>query len=373
MRRLALLSLAFGLACASTHSLPPVSITPLQPRPGEGVKVQQAVSLFDTSSTIVEGGHFPQQKAVYEGFVSGMPDGTYAAEAVAFGGYARQRRTLAPFSRADLAAHAAGIDPLREGTPIDRVLAETRASLAGKGERAAVILWSDGLPTDPVGRDVAADATLEQARALVGAYKGEVCFHTVQAGSDPGGTALLQQVANVTSCGTYRTLASVSDPASLANFEREVFLGAAPRMAGPGDEDQDGVTDDRDQCPRTPHGAKVDSRGCWTIADLQFDTSSSTIRPAGRQRIDQDVLPVLRANPNLRVRIDGHTDSRGSEAYNQALSERRAQAVVDYLVSAGIDSGRLTSQGFGESRPIAPNDTPENLQINRRTEITVLE
>lgn len=373
MRRFALLSLAFGLACATTASQAPVTISPLQPGPGEAVKIQQVVSLFDASNTIVESGSFPQQKAVYQGFVSGMPDGTYAAEAVAFGGYARQRRELAPFSRADLAAHAAGIARLREGTPIDRVFGETAASLAGKSERAAVVLWSDGLPTDPVGRENAEEATLEQARAIASAYKGQVCFHTVQAGADPGGTALLQKIASTTPCGTYRTLASVSDPANLSRFEREVFLGAAPARAAIGDEDGDGVLDDRDQCPRTPRGARVDSRGCWTIADLEFDTASAVIRPAGKARLDADILPVLRANPDMRVRIDGHTDARGSDAYNQDLSERRARSVKDYLVQAGIPADRLESQGFGESRPVAPNDTPENLQRNRRTELTVIE
>jgi len=195
----------------------------------------------------------------------------------------------------------------------------------------------------------------------------------VQNGNDPAGTVFLQALAGVTPCGSYRTLTSVSDPASLTQFERQVFLGAAaPRVAGPGDADGDGVTDDRDQCPRTPLGVKADSRGCWVVPDLQFDTSSATIRPIGRQKLDEQVLPVLRKNADLRLRIDGHTDSRGSEAYNQSLSERRAQSVKDYLVGAGISADRLEVRGFGESRPIAPNDTPDNLQLNRRTELTVL-
>ena len=63
---------------------------------------------------------------------------------------------------------------------------------------------------------------------------------------------------------------------------------------------------------------------------------------------------------------------RGAEAYNQTLSEQRAQSVMDYLVSQGVDASRLESRGYGESKPIAPNDTPANLQKNRRIELTVL-
>ena len=81
---------------------------------------------------------------------------------------------------------------------------------------------------------------------------------------------------------------------------------------------------------------------------------------------------MITRNVGVLLRIDGHTDSRGSEAYNQQLSERRARAVRDYLVSKGVPAERLSVRGFGETKPIAPNDTPENLRRNRRTELTVV-
>lgn len=377
MRRSTLLlgvvPVAFAIGCA-TQPVAPVQVSPLTPGPGETVTLQQAVLIFDSSGSIVENGFGPQ-KSVYQGFVGGMPQGSYAAESLAFGGYARQLAPLAPFARGDLARHAAEIRELSEGTPIDRVLAEVGNALAGKSQRAAVVLFSDGLPTDPVGRPLETKDVLAHARELAGGYKGTVCFYTVQTGGDPAGAAFLKELSQVTSCGAFHPLTSISDAGNLTRFEREVFLGAAPvqrAAAAPGDEDGDGVTDDRDQCPHTPHGARVDSRGCWVIPGLQFDTNSATLRPAGRQKLDEDVVPVLRANPDLRVRIDGHTDARGSDAYNQSLSERRARAVMDYLVSAGIPASRLEARGFGESRPIAPNDTAEHMQMNRRTEITVL-
>lgn len=85
-----------------------------------------------------------------------------------------------------------------------------------------------------------------------------------------------------------------------------------------------------------------------------------------------EAIDTLKRNPNIRVEVDGHTDSIGSDAYNQSLSERRAKGVYDYLTSHGIDASRLDGpKGFGESQPIDTNDTAEGRQRNRRTELKV--
>lgn len=140
---------------------------------------------------------------------------------------------------------------------------------------------------------------------------------------------------------------------------------------GPGDEDGDGVTDDKDACPGTPRGIAVDERGCWAMSNaLLFAFDSSVIK--------KDFYPVLNETkkifdeyPTMKVQIDGHADATGSDAYNQKLSERRANAVKQYLVNTvGIEAGRLTAVGFGESKPAYPNDTKENRAKNRRVEFT---
>ncbi len=80
---------------------------------------------------------------------------------------------------------------------------------------------------------------------------------------------------------------------------------------------------------------------------------------------------ALIARPGIKVEVDGHTDSKGSDAYNQKLSDARAASVMQYLVSRGVEAGRLTSKGFGESKPIADNATDEGREINRRVELTI--
>jgi outer membrane protein OmpA-like peptidoglycan-associated protein len=107
-----------------------------------------------------------------------------------------------------------------------------------------------------------------------------------------------------------------------------------------------------------------------SMPDVLFETGSYVLRPAARERLAK-VAGILLAYPDLRVEIDGHTDSVGSEAYNQQLSERRAASVRDYLAQQGIPIAALVSQGFGKNQPIASNASAAGRQQNRRVELIV--
>ncbi len=139
----------------------------------------------------------------------------------------------------------------------------------------------------------------------------------------------------------------------------------------PLDSDGDGVPDYQDKCPDTLKGAPVNSVGCWVIEGINFDYDKADIKPQYYGLLDENIA-VLKKNPSVKVQIQGHTDSAGSEAYNQKLSEERAEAVMSYFISKGIDSGRLSSKGLGESKPVASNDTPEGRAKNRRIEIKII-
>jgi len=154
------------------------------------------------------------------------------------------------------------------------------------------------------------------------------------------------------------------------------------------DSDGDGVVDALDACPNTPPGTKVDSRGCPPPAPppapapvkepvrfdltVEFAFNSAEINDLSFREL-RNAMQFLRDHPSTHAVIEGHTDNRGTDAYNQKLSERRAAAVVDVLAKSGIDKGRLSSVGYGESRPIASNDTDEGRQKNRRVSIVVSE
>jgi len=153
------------------------------------------------------------------------------------------------------------------------------------------------------------------------------------------------------------------------------------------DRDDDEIPDVEDKCPDQPGPAKND--GCppppeqptveietshLSLKDaINFDTGRDTIR-AKSEYILGEIAAVLKAHPELaRIRIEGHTDSVGGRAYNLDLSRRRARAVVRSLVRRGVAAERLTSEGYGFERPVAPNTTPLGRAKNRRVEFTLLQ
>jgi hypothetical protein len=136
----------------------------------------------------------------------------------------------------------------------------------------------------------------------------------------------------------------------------------------PLDTDGDGVPDYLDKCPRTPRGVEVDKRGCWIITDVLFDFGKSVVKRAAYPTLDE-VAAILKANPYVRIELQGHTDNVGSPGYNKRLSERRAMSVLRALVKRGIEKGRLIAVGFGLTRPIASNATEEGRAYNRRVEL----
>jgi outer membrane protein OmpA-like peptidoglycan-associated protein len=106
------------------------------------------------------------------------------------------------------------------------------------------------------------------------------------------------------------------------------------------------------------------------MSDVLFDTAKYTLRPAAREKLAR-VGGIVLSHPGLKIEVEGHTDSVGSDEYNQKLSEQRANAVREYLLSQGLQSSSLTAKGFGESTPVASNDTGSGRQQNRRVELVV--
>jgi OOP family OmpA-OmpF porin len=143
----------------------------------------------------------------------------------------------------------------------------------------------------------------------------------------------------------------------------------------PLDSDGDGVLDVDDECPGTPPGTRVDSKGCplqavTALEGVEFGSDSADLTPASEVILDATAAELAR-HPDMKVEIAGHTSSTGPAEYNQALSERRAQAVADYLISKGLSADRFTVTGYGESDPVADNSSREGRARNRRVEMRI--
>lgn len=143
-----------------------------------------------------------------------------------------------------------------------------------------------------------------------------------------------------------------------------------PKMID-GDDDGDGVLNSRDKCPGTEKGVMVDEDGCplkFTV-QIEFDFDKSEVRPEYRDEL-RKAAAFMNKYPGTQFLLAGHTDSKGSEEYNLLLSKRRAAAVKKYLVEEfGIAAHLMTPRGYGESQPVATNDTAEGRQANRRVEV----
>lgn len=147
-------------------------------------------------------------------------------------------------------------------------------------------------------------------------------------------------------------------------------VAAAPVEPVVLDSDGDGVPDDKDRCPTTPPNTQVDLNGCdcnYTLK-LNFEFDSAKLTAEDKAELDR-LADGLKRLDFVEADVEGHTDSRGNDAYNQRLSERRAKAVITYLGEQGVDTSRLTPKGYGESQPVADNATDAGRAENRRAVI----
>ena len=188
-------------------------------------------------------------------------------------------------------------------------------------------------------------------------------------------TNLIDQAPQTDSDGDGVSDANDRCPRTPAGTRVDAYGCAVKAAPVDGDDDRDGVPNSRDVCPHSKPGAVVGSDGCKVkvVIELQgvhFDTDKSTLKSESISILNAAVK-TLGDHGSIRVEVAGHTDSRASDAYNQSLSQRRAKVVYDYLTAHGISADRMTWRGYGESQPIATNDTAEGRARNRRTELNV--
>lgn len=244
------------------------------------------------------------------------------------------------------------------GTPLAEAVVASKQDLASAPGNIALIVFSDGMDSS---------SPVPATQELKERYGDRLCVHTVWVGNegDDMGRNELFNMKNAAGCGIGTSADAIASPQGMANFVKQVFFKEGTPKAVDNDEDKDGVVDSKDKCPGTPRGAIVDKDGCWAFHGLLFDFDSDKVKSQYSPLI-QNAVEVMRLNPELTVEIQGHTDSQGTDAYNQKLSERRANSVKHEIVKHGVDSSRLTTVGWGESEPVDTNETEEGRAYNRR-------
>jgi OOP family OmpA-OmpF porin len=278
----------------------------------------------------------------------------------------------AKYERKAFDAALAKVKPAGGTSPMEKALEAAIDDLKDAKGKIAVIVVSDGLQMDD------APAAAEKLKAK---YGDKLCIYTIWVGDEPKGQELLKKIATAGGCGFADTAADLEAPAKMAAFVEKVFLTPAPKPpaevkvtpppAKCPDQDGDGVCDDKDQCPDTPKGARVNEVGCWVIGAPLFDFDKAVVKKQYFPLLDE-VVAIINQNPKLKIEIQGHTCNIGTDKYNQGLSERRAQAVAKYLAGKGVAKDRLAAKGFGEKKPFAPNTTKDGRAKNRRVEFSPL-
>jgi len=346
-------ALALGCAAVPLPDLSPTSVSPLALGARDRLVADQLIVVTDASGTTYKNQTFPQEKALTRSFVAALPDGSYEASLVAFGGTERKGTALASFNRGALSQAAAELSILGDydgyggETPYRHVFDEIGQSLADKSGRAAIVLFSDGLPDYP-------DRARDAAKALSEARGGRICFHAVQTGDDELGTQNLREIAAQFSCGSVRNVSSLESAAAIQEFVHDVVAETTAPPPAP--------------APAPAPMADACS-GVIRLRGISFDFDKAKIDDTSTVVLDI-AADQLKQCPNITVRIDGHTDSTGPAEYNLGLSRRRAEAVKRYFVDHGVAPARLSTRGLGETDPIASNSTRDGRAQNRRVELT---
>ncbi|MFP4036601.1 MAG: thrombospondin type 3 repeat-containing protein, partial [Desulfobacteraceae bacterium] len=361
---------AFLAGCAApgpkapANHFTPVDLNPLLDCGDYEQKVDSFLVVMDASGTMYGADNGPRKIDLAKGVVSRMnqtiPDLSLTAGLRALGhNFSDGTRLLYGMTGYTKEGLEGAVGPVTGGgmTPLASAIKAAPGDLSAAPGDIALIVISDGLETDA--------SSVEAARELKARFGERICIYTVTLGDDPAGVKLMNDVAKAGECGFSVKAHEIVSSDDMADFVRRVFLAEA----APGDSDGDGVPDHKDRCPNTPSGvevdaygcpldadgdgvpdykdkcpgtpsevkvddagcpvdtdgdgvpdykdkcpgtpakAKVDDRGCWVVQDLNFETDKADIRPEDYPML-YEVITVLKANPGLRVEIQGHTDSR---------------------------------------------------------------
>jgi len=253
---------------------------------------------------------------------------------------------MAPWVKTDLeksifAANTYGVE-----SPLDKALDAATMDLKPLAGKSAVIVFTDGLemPKAPA-----------SARAMKAALGDNVCIYAVQIGSDPDAKALLEQVVKAGACGILVNAKDIEEPKGMAGFVEKVFFGPAAAAQAR---------------PAAPPAAMAPAGPSEKLDPIYFDFDKYNIKPEFRDVLKKNA-EWLKANMDYKVRIEGNCDERGTNEYNMALGQRRADAAAKFLMGLGIGKDRIGTVSYGEEKPLCMEHNEDCWSKNRRDDFVV--
>jgi len=349
----ALLSIGLLAGCASA---PPYSPAPFQAESIDATayvpKVDSFVVILDASSSMrdksQEAVKFYTAKDFVGNFNQTVPELDYQAGLVRFGGNsgdAPESDVVYGLDNYQRSAFASGLDSVSQAsniTPMAEGIDAATGALSGVSGPVAVILVSDFWRLNHPG------PAMDAVKQLASQHEGNLCLYVVKVGDYEKAGWLINNMAGISDCSKAMSVGDLGSPGAMAGFVKEALLKPAPQEK------------------------PIQYEKISFSATALFDFDKAVLKQAGKAELKK--LGEYIKGKSVKVvdiNVIGHTDSVGSDEYNQKLSERRAMAVKDYLVSEGVKGSIIDASGEGESNPVADNGTDEGRALNRRVEVHV--
>ncbi len=345
----AIFSIGLLAGCAGS---PPAAPAPFQPVAIDvtpyAPKVDSFVVILDVSSSMkddVQGmTKLVAAKDIVANFNQTVPALNYSAGLVTFGkssgwsfgrGKANVVYGVTSFQSADFASALNSLEKAGGTTPMDKGIKDATEALSGQSGAVAVIIVSDFW-------EINSAAVMNAVNKLKAQHGDNLCLHTIQVGNAKKAAAVTAGMTGIGNCGNSVNASDIASPTAMATYVTETLL------------------------------APIQYEKHSVSATALFEFDKSDIHEQGKAELHElDEYIKSKGIKVVDINVIGHTDSLGSEEYNQGLSERRANAVKAYMVSEGIDAGIIDATGEGELNPVADNSTSEGQALNRRVDIHV--
>ncbi len=241
-------------------------------------------------------------------------------------------------------------------TPIGRALAGAGGDLKGLSGRSAIILFSDFENIEALD-DIRPKSVMENVAKLKADYGDRVCIYPVQIGNDPAGKKFAEQIVAEAKCGFVENADNLQTPAAMGAYVQKVFF-CKPAAAAPAEK------------PAAVAPPPVLPPTVDKLNAVYFDFDKYDLKPEARETLKKNA-DWLAKNKDKKVVVEGHCDERGTNEYNMALGQRRADSAAKYLKSLGVGAGRVSTISYGEDRPVCKESNEACWSKNRRAEFVI--